>query len=119
MPEIRIFDEGWRDRRWKKSLRKLQKDDERIEESLRDLISALQVCTHPILDPGLQRWSPTSWHAPGRQRRLGSWCEYRLGDRNNRARVIACHDPSEGVIYLVARTAIHDHRRLAEVVDRF
>lgn len=120
MPEIRIFEDGWRDRRWKKGLGKLQKKDVgRIEESLRELIVALQGCRHPVLDPALQKWSPSTWHAPQAKKRRGSWCEYRLGDRHNRARVVVCHDPSEQVIYLVARTVVHDHRRLAEIVDKF
>lgn len=120
MPEIRIFEHGWRDRRWKKGLHKLPDDQVRkIEESLRGLIVALESCTHPILDPTLQSWSPSTWHAPGSQKRRGTWCEYRLGDRNNRARVIACHDESERVIYLIARTVTHDHRRLGEVVRSF
>jgi hypothetical protein len=120
LPEIRVFEDGWRDRRWTKGIRKLSKDQVRkIEASLQELIVALGSCTHPILDPELQRWSPTLWHAPGKKRRRGTWCEYRFGDRHNRARAIVCHDSEEQVIYLVARTVTHDHRRLAEVVKSF
>lgn len=120
MPEVRLFEEGWRDRRWKNGLKKLPAAQiAAIEESLRGLIVALQSCSHPILDPVLQPWSPSTWHAPGSKKRHGTWCEYRLGDRHNRARVVACHDSEHGVIYLVARTVTHDHRRLAEVVKGF
>ena len=49
----------------------------------------------------------------------GQWVEYRLGDADNRARAIICFDAREQIIYLVARTVIHDHTALRELVARF
>ncbi len=49
----------------------------------------------------------------------GVWAEYSLGDRDNRARVIVCHMVAAEVVYLVARTAIHDHGGLNKIVADF
>lgn len=118
MLEVRIYEPGWNDRRWTKALRKLDaKQRERLEEALVALARDLAACKHPHLDPSLQRWSPTRWHAP--KKKPGTWYEYRLGDRKNAARVIACHDHQNRVLYLVARTVTHDHRRLDRIVRDF
>lgn len=120
MPEIQVYETGWQDRRWSKSLKRLANNErEKLENALVELATDLAACTHPHLDGRMQRWSPTRWHAPGKQQKLGNWYEYRLGDRHNRARVIVCHDVKEDVIYLVARTAIHDLERLARIVSGF
>lgn len=120
MPEVRIYEPGWFDRRWEKSLKRQNRDErEQLERALVDLTADLAACRHPHLDNRMQRWSPSRWHAPGKQQAHGHWYEYRLGDRKNRARVIVCHDPKEDVVYLVARTAIHDLERLQAVVGDF
>jgi hypothetical protein len=82
-----------------------------IENSLRELLAALLVCRNPLLDTTLQRWGPSRWGAPRRQSSKG--------DIDNRARVVVCLDREEGVLYLVARTAIHDHSTLRELVASF
>lgn len=120
MPEVRIYEPGWKDRRWAKSLKRLtEKQRDLLNAALVELAEDLRSCRHPHLDPRMQRWSPTRWHAPGRQKRQGDWYEYRLGDRKNAARVIVCHDTEEQVVYLVARTAVHDLERLQRVVGDF
>lgn len=120
MPEIRVWEPGWQDRRWTKGLKKLQHDQrDRLKQVLKELVESLASCKHPLLDPVMQRWGPTKWHAPGKQKQLGDWYEYRLGDRKNAARVIVCHDPTEQVIYLVARTAVHDLGRIERIVSSF
>lgn len=81
------------------------------------MIAALSACSHPTLDPSLGRWSPSRYH--GRTRANLTWCEYRLGDRQNKARAIMACDSAEQTIYLVARTVIHDHRRIGEMIKRF
>ena len=120
MPELLIYEAGWRDKRWTKSIDKLSASQrQRIEQSLVDLAEALAGCTHPQLDLSLNRWSPTRYRVPGRNKAAGDWYEYRLGDAKNRARVIICHNPEDNLIYLVARTVIHDHRRLHAVIKGF
>jgi hypothetical protein len=90
-----------------------------IEASLRSLLAELQKCTSPSRDPVFQSWAPSRWDVPRHLATLGEWVEYRLGDKENRARAIICFDESENSIYLVARTAIHDHASLRELVGRF
>jgi len=120
LPEVVIYPRGWRDRRWKKGLKKLPRiQQEQLETAVRDLVSDLMACTHPTLDPRMQRWVPTKYHSRGKQKKHGSWYEYRLGDSKNAARVIVCHDTEQQVIFLVARTVTHDHDRLANVVGAF
>ena len=118
MPQIRAYEPTWLDKKWTKAFKKLAKRDaERLENSLVELIEALKDCSHPILDPRLNRWSPSPYR--GRSRAKVSWCEYRLGDRQNKARAILAYDSSDNTIYLVARTVIHDHRRLGELIERY
>lgn len=120
LPEIRIWDRGWNDRRWKKGLKRATPEQrEALEQAIVDLVAALMECKHPHLDPEMQRWGPTKWHVPRQQQRQGDWYEYRLGDRKNAARVVVCHDAREQVIYLVARTAVHDHARMERLVREF
>jgi hypothetical protein len=65
-------------------------------------------------------WSDRRWkEVPYKRDAYGTWIEFRLGDDDNRARAIVCYDRKAGVIYLVARTAIHDHRALNELVASF
>lgn len=120
LPEVWIAPTWSSDRHWKRGFERLSADQrELLTASLEDLVRALEVCRHPQLDPALARWSPTRWNAPGRQKARGSWVEYRLGDRGNKARVIVCYDSRADRIYLVARTAIHDHDRLTALVAQF
>lgn len=118
MPQIRAYDATWLDRKWTKAIKKLPKRDaKRLEDSLVGLIAALKGCSHPTLDPSLSRWSPSRYH--GKTRANLTWCEYRLGDRRNKARAIVAYDLANSTIYLVARTVIHDHRRVGEMIKRF
>lgn len=118
MPVVRAYEATWLDRKWTKAVKRLPKRDaQRLENSLADLIAALQDCSHPTLDPSLHRWSPSRYHGPSSAK--VSWCEYRLGDQHNKARAIVAHDPPNDTIYLVARTVIHDHRRIGETIKRF
>jgi len=118
LPRILIANTWHADRHWKKSLRKVPR--ERVEflvQALLELVAALEHCAHPQLSPELQRWSPVKYHSP--RKKKGEWVEYHLGDRGNRARVVVCYLREEDVIFLVARTAIHDHRRLRMVTEGF
>ena len=118
MPEVRACEPTWLDRKWTKAIKKLPKRDaQQLEDSLVGLIEALKHCSHPTLDPKLNRWSPSRYH--GKARANFTWCEYRLGDRQNKARAILAYDSSENTIYLVARTVIHDHRRIGEMIKRY
>lgn len=119
MPEIRLA-HTWKDPRWQATIGRLPPVQRfAIENSLRLLIEALKTCRHPRLDGAFQGWNPTKWDAPRQQATRGDWIEYRLGDDENRARAIICWDSKEGVIYLVARTVIHDHTALREMVANF
>ena len=119
MPELRVHP-SWRDKRWRTGFQKLPAHKQRIiENSLRDLLLALAKCRHPRFDGEFQRWSPSRWDVPRQQATAGDWVEYRLGDDENRGRVNICFDGKEQVIYLVARTAIHDHTALRELVAAF
>jgi len=80
---------------------------------------ALQKCHHPRFDRELQKWSPSKWDVPRLLATKGDWVEYRLGDKENKGRAIICFDSKERIVYLVARTAIHDHTSLRELVARF
>jgi len=120
LPEIWIAPTWESDRHWRRGFEKLSAEQQvALTSSLEGLVRALGSCRHPHLDPAVAPWSPTRWNAPGRQRARGSWIEYRLGDEGNKARVIVCHDSRDDRIYLVARTAIHDHDRLSALVAQF
>ena len=118
MPELRSY-YTWRDPRWQSALSKAPASLRfLLEDSLRRLLRALQECRDPRLDSQLQEWSPTRWDVPRLQATKGEWVEFRLGDNENRARAIVCFDRKEQVIYLVARTVIHDHGALRELVAK-
>ena len=119
MPELRISPQ-LRDQRWRKGYQRLTPGQKLvIDNSLRELLRTLQVCRDPMLDYALQQWRPTRWAVARKQAQEGEWIEYRLGDDDNRARAIVCYDKQEDVVYLVARTAIHEHSSLRELVARF
>jgi hypothetical protein len=119
LPEIRLA-KTWKDPGWREALQKLQASAKfALEQSLVELVKALQECRSVKLDPSLQQWSPSRWDPPRDQATQGEWAEYRLGDSENRARVVICFDKEEDVIYLVARTAIHDHTALRKMVSIF
>jgi hypothetical protein len=83
------------------------------------LLEILKDCRDVRLDAALQPWSPVNWDPPRLQHTYGQWVEYRLGDQDNRGRAIICYDRVQDAIYLVARTAIHDHTTLRELVAKF
>lgn len=120
MPDLRRYIKGWNDPRWAAAVQKLPSNQKfALEQSLTGLLEALKECKHPRLDAKLQAWLPSRWDAPRDVATRGEFVEYRLGDRDNRARVIVCFDQKEKVIYLVARTVIHDHAALRELVASF
>jgi hypothetical protein len=119
LPELRKY-HTWDDSRWRAALEKLPANQKFVlNDSLTRLLRALQKCGDPRRDGQLQEWRPSRWDVPRQQATSGDWVEYRLGDEENRARVIICFDSREQVIYLVARTVIHDHTSLRELVARF
>jgi hypothetical protein len=118
LPEIRKW-KDW-DKGWREGLQRLPPSDQLlINNSLLELLRRLAVCSHALEDSSLASWRPTRWGVQRVQRSQGIWVEYRLGDRDNRARVIVCHMVAAEVVYLVARTAIHDHEGLNKVVSGF
>lgn len=119
MPELRVAP-SWQDLRWRTALNKLPSQQQFfLNDSLRRLLLALRECRHPRRDAKLQEWSPSRWDVPRAQATMGEWVEYRLGDSENRARAIICFDAKDQAIYLVARTAIHDHAALRGLVAQF
>ncbi len=119
MPEIRA-PHSWRDPRWERSVARLTPAQKfAIESSLKELVDALRECDDPLRDSALNRWSPSRWAAPRKQQGFGQWVEYYLGDADNRGRVIVCAVVQQEAIYLVARTAVHDHGALRELVASF
>ena len=119
MPEIKQAP-TWTDPRWQSTLSKLPPNQQFVlKSSLRDLLHVLMRCRDPRRDKELRRWSPTSWSVPHQQATEGEWTEYRLGDAENKGRAIICFDRSTDTIYLVARTAIHDHASLRELIAKF
>src|SRR5262245_54219575 len=104
LPELRKHF-TWDDPRWRKAFERLPAGQKlALENSLRDLLTALKTCNHPQRDAPLQRWLPSRWDVPRQLTTRGDWVEYRLGDEENRARAIICFDSRDQVIYLVART---------------
>jgi hypothetical protein len=119
LPEIKQAP-SWTDPRWTAALNKLSPNQQLIlKNSLRALLLALSSCRDPMRDKELRIWLPSKWYVPHQQAREGEWIEYRLGDDDNRARAIVCFDRKADVIYLVARTPIHDHASLRELTSRF
>lgn len=107
---------SWNDPRWRDSVQRLTSAQKLVlDNSLRALLQSLKSCQDPLLDNGLRPWGPTRWSVPFRQESKGEWVEYRLGDDDNRGRAIVCFDRKENIIYLVARTAIHDLQSLREL----
>jgi hypothetical protein len=50
---------------------------------------------------------------------MGEWIEYRLGDHDNKGRVIVCYDRTTEIVYLVGRTPTHEHGTLRDIVADF
>lgn len=112
----------WRDwsKGWHEALQRLPPADQlHIKNSLSELVKRLAVCSHALEDRDLAPWLPRPWAVARAQRSQGIWVEYSLGDRDNRARVIVCYMVAAEVVYLVARTAVHDHERLNSIVFDF
>lgn len=119
MPDLFIAP-SWSDQRWQKAVQKLTSLQKlALENSLRELLTALKGCRHPMVDEVFKKWRPSRWDVPRIQATQGEWIEYRLGDDDNRGRVIICFDRKDNAIYLVARTPIHDHSSLRELVAKF
>jgi len=118
LPELRLSP-SWL-KGWREAAQKLQAAERFVlNQSLKELAEALRTCRDPMLDPELRRWSPSRWEVPRAQATAGQWVEYRLGDSENRGRVIVCCDREEDAIYLVAATPIHDHASLRAMVRGF
>lgn len=112
----------WRDwsKGWHEALQRLPATDQlHIKNSLFELVKRLAVCSNAMEDRALAPWLPRPWVVTRVQRSQGMWVEYSLGDRDNRARVIVCHMVAAEVVYLVARTAVHDHDGLNRIVSDF
>ena len=113
MPNRIVQFRTWADREFRSDYKRLPKKDKVLcEERLEALIVALAGCTHPALDPDLQKYRPSAYrvHRKGEGRLL----EYRLPGA---LRVIVCYFEEESVILLVAVTLTHDHERLRRLIE--
>ena len=105
---------------WPEAIQRLTASQKfRLEDSLRRLLEALTKCRSLKLDNSLLEWSPSRWDTPLRQGTQGEWVEYRLGDEENKGRVIVCYDAQQDVIYLVTRSPTHDLTTLRELTAQF
>ena len=104
----------WLDKNFKKDFQALDGGRRsQCQEDLADLISDLQKCTHPVLDPVLGRWRPSAYKGVVR---LDPGChlvEYRL---TGTVRVIACHFDAREEILLLTATVRHDHERMKRLL---
>ena len=117
--KVWIHEGTWCDRKWKKELSKLpHQEQRRIENNLRQLIRDLKDANHPVLAPTLRRWSPKPYHG----RRGLELYEYRLKDRNNKARAVVSHRTAKGQpaeVALVACTVTHDNDRIDALIRNY
>lgn len=120
MPEVLLSPGTWRDQDWSRDHGRLPSEQKSlIDKSLAGLHAALQRCRHPRDTDTLQEWSPAEYYVSSGLRAAGEWTKYKLGDRDNSARVIVLFRPKEDKIYLVARTITHDYRHLRELAEKF
>lgn len=111
----------WLDKHFRKTFEKLApaEREERVRQ-LVELTEALKACVHPVRDPRLQPFRPTSYRGvtqiPG-----GQLIEYRFPGT---MRVIACYfeagseaRPSEHVV-LMTVTLSHDHDRMKRLIQQ-
>ena len=112
MPEVLIYHRTWNDPDWHRDRNRLPADQKSfIDESLASLYQALLHCRYPR-DRELQEWSPSKYSVSSVRAKWGEWIKYRLGDRDNRARVVIVFRSKENRIYLIARTLPHDSAHL-------
>jgi len=119
MAELVYYQPAWLDRSFKKALKKTpaRERKQRLED-LGDLLEALQSCSHPTLDPTLQRWRPTAYRGVVEIEGV-RFVEYRLP---RLVRVIACYseeeNPEDAVtrIILLTATLTHDHERMQRLI---
>lgn len=119
MPELVRYRPTWLDRSFNKALKKTPtREREKRVQDLGDLLEALQSCTHPTLDPSLQRWRPTAYRGVVEVEGI-QFVEYRLP---RLMRVIACYseeeNPGDAVtrIILLTATLTHDHERMKRLI---
>jgi hypothetical protein len=104
----------WLDKNFKKDLEAL--DSGRRSQclgDLADLISGLQRCTHPVLDPVLARWRPSPYKGVVKVAPGCHLAEYRL---TGTMRVIACYFDIREDILLLTATVRHDHERMKRLL---
>jgi len=107
------YEPTWLDRIFQKELGSLHEGERRTcLSTLGDFISSLQDCKHPIQDPRLQRWRPTSYKGVVTIQG-GHLAEYRL---TRTMRVIACYFDDREEILLVVATIKHDHERMKRLL---
>lgn len=107
------YEPTWLDRVFKKELNSLAgREQGSCLERLAELLTDLKSCKHPIQDPSLQKWRPTSYK--GVTNVLGGHLvEYRLSQT---MRVIACYFDERDDVLLVTATIKHDHERMKRVL---
>lgn len=104
----------WADKDFKKSYKKLsRREKDRYERRVEELIGALSECSHPVSDPALRKFRPTTYHIAYKGE--GALLEYHLPGTG---RVIVCWIEEESRIVLVAVTLNHDHDRLRRLIQK-
>jgi len=116
---VRVFHPTWQDRYFRKAVEKLSPEErEERARQVASLVKILQVCSHPVTDPRLQPWRPSSYRGVA-QIKGGLLVEYRFPGV---MRVIACcfdgtADPScQGLVLLLTVTLDHDHERMKKLI---
>jgi hypothetical protein len=105
----------WLDKFFRKGLKGLtSQDQEAYEERLGDLLEALAECRHPIQDPNLRPWNPSSYRGVVKIKGGGHLAEYRFPPTT--MRVIACYFIDRPEILLLAATINHDHPRMQRLI---
>lgn len=115
---VRFFAPTWQDRFFRKSVERLspREREERAGQAA-SLVKALQACAHPVTDPRLQQWRPSSYRGVI-QAKDGYLVEYRFPGV---MRVIAyCFDAQadarSGLVLLLTITLDHDHDRMKRLI---
>ncbi len=109
---------AWPDKAFSKDYKKLsQAEQHSFQSRLTELTNSLRDCTHPITDPAVRKWRPSTYHIAGQIE--GHLVEYRFPGTT---RVIACYfELATGqiadTILLVAATLKHDHCRLKKLIE--
>ncbi|HEV2843415.1 MAG TPA: hypothetical protein VG477_01100 [Thermoanaerobaculia bacterium] len=116
---VRTFQPTWQDRHFRKAVEKLRPEQrEERAHQVASLVKVLQICTHPVTDPRLQAWRPSSYRGVI-QVQGGQLVEYRF---SGVMRVIACcfdsnANPScQGMVLLLTITLDHDHERMKTLI---